>query len=396
MLRRFRAKNFYSIRDELELTLLLGKRTPDDARSSLGTHGEKISKLMVLIGHNASGKTNILKVLAFVSWFMQQSFHALKPDEQIPFAPHFSTPDLPTEFEVEFEYDDKIWRYSLTLTPERVLHESLHQKRKRFAYVFKRDWNKADNHYTVAIKSHFGLGAREAKKVRPNASLLATAAQYGVTLAQELVNLNINTNLNAHGRRGFDDPKGLFNAARFFHASKTEQLQANQLLSEWDLGLERVSIQEHELKSEDGNKATLHMPYGVHRANGKDHEINFLLQSSGTRSAYILLSMLLPILKHGGLAVIDELENDLHPHMLDAIINLFLSPESNPHSAQLIFSSHSHNLLNSLLKEQIVLVEKDETLNTWAYSLDQVEGVRVDDNFYAKYLAGAYGGVPEF
>src|SRR5699024_1202058 len=96
----------------------------------------------------------------------------------------------------------------------------------------------------------------------------------------------------------------------------------------------------------------------------------------------------------GGLAVIDEMESDLHPHMLAELIDLFISPETNPHNAQLIFSTHSHELLNMLLKQQIVLVEKDEQLNTDAYRLDDVEGVRADDNIYAKYLAGAYGGIP--
>ena len=48
-----------------------------------------------------------------------------------------------------------------------------------------------------------------------------------------------------------------------------------------------------------------------------------------------------------------------------------------------------------LYKEQVVLVEKDADLNTDAYRLDDIEGVRADDNIYAKYMAGAYGAVPE-
>ena len=70
-------------------------------------------------------------------------------------------------------------------------------------------------------------------------------------------------------------------------------------------------------------------------------------------------------------------------------------PEINQHNAQLIFSTHSHEVLNMLCKEQIVLVEKDAELSTEAYRLDEVEGIRADDNIYAKYMAGAYGAIPE-
>src|SRR5690625_7725099 len=97
--------------------------------------------------------------------------------------------------------------------------------------------------------------------------------------------------------------------------------------------------------------------------------------SLSTHYAFALLSKILPILREGGLAVIDEIESDLHPHMLNELIDLFVSPETNPHQAQLIFSTHSHELINTLLKEQILLVEKDDMLNTDAYRLSEVDEI---------------------
>jgi hypothetical protein len=35
-------------------------------------------------------------------------------------------------------------------------------------------------------------------------------------------------------------------------------------------------------------------------------------------------------------------------------------------------------------------VEKDENGESQTYRLDDVQGVRVDDNYYAKYMAGTY------
>lgn len=41
-----------------------------------------------------------------------------------------------------------------------------------------------------------------------------------------------------------------------------------------------------------------------------------------------------------------------------------------------------------------MLVQKDQDCESSACRLDQVGGIRPDDNFYAKYMAGAYGATP--
>ena len=169
----------------------------------------------------------------------------------------------------------------------------------------------------------------------------------------------------------------------------------SRLLANWDLGLSEVRIKQEQVTDKAGNKQTLYIPMGLHQVDDQSYELMLWQESSGTRSAFVLLSKLLPILQAGGLVVIDELESDLHPHMLAAILDLFFVPEINQHNAQLIFSTHSHEVLNMLCKEQIVLVEKDAELSTEAYRLDEVEGIRADDNIYAKYMAGAYGAIPE-
>ena len=120
-----------------------------------------------------------------------------------------------------------------------------------------------------------------------------------------------------------------------------------------------------------------------------------MLESNGTQSALVLLSKLLPALAGGGLAVIDEFENDLHPLMLEPLMELFASPSTNPHAAQLLFTCHAVEVLNLVHKSQVMLVEKDENNQSTAWRLDSVSGVRNDDNLYAKYMAGAYGAVPQ-
>lgn len=395
MLRRLRIKNFYSIKEELEVSLLLNTQTPADFRSIPTLDQKKASKILAFVGANASGKTNILKSLAFLNWFVGDSFMGLAPDAEIPVSTHFSNSHEPVELGAEFEIDGSIWEYRLVLTKHQVMHESLYKKGYRFVYVFKRDWDAVAQKYLIKLKEDFDFDKKEAEKVRKNASLIATAAQYNQPLALRLSRLNIETNLTMLGKYNFNASTQLVNAAGLFYQQDQIKEQMSRLLSQWDLGLSGVTIKEHKVTDADGNKETIYLPFGVHYIDGKDYELILLEESGGTKSAFVLLGKILPILQNGGLAVIDELESDLHPHMLGAILDLFFSPVTNPYNAQIIFSTHSHEILNMLHKEQIILVEKNKGLNTEAWRLDDIEGVRSDDNFYAKYMAGTYGGVPE-
>jgi AAA15 family ATPase/GTPase len=159
--------------------------------------------------------------------------------------------------------------------------------------------------------------------------------------------------------------------------------------------LSQVRIEKHTITRESGLAEEVYIPYGVHLVAEKEHALMMMQESSGTQGAYLLLSRILPALQSGGLAVIDELEADLHPHLLAPILDLFFSTHTNPYNAQLIFTCHSLEILSLMHKSQVVLVEKDENCQSEAWRLDEVKGVRSDDNLYAKYMAGAYGAVPE-
>lgn len=395
MLRKLRIKNFYSIYEPLEISLMLSGKACDDHRVIETLDSKVASKLLALIGANGSGKTNILKSLAFLQWFVFHSFTRLEPKDKIPVTAHFIGKDEPTEFHIEFEYQKQIWRYDLILTKERILHEALYRKNIRFMYLFKRDWQEQTQEYKLRIKDEFEFSSTQAKKVRQNCSLISAAAQYNEQLAVELSKINMTCNLTAFGRYNLGAFDQVLSAAELFYAEEKARKTMQKLLQSWDLGLSNISIEKRESTNDKGETRTLYLPFGVHKADGKEFDLLMFNESSGTQSAFTLLSKIIPILEQGGLAVIDEIEADLHPHMLAELIDLFISPETNPHQAQLIFSTHSHELINTLRKEQILLVEKDNTLNTDAYRLNDIEGVRTDDNFYAKYMAGAYGAIPE-
>lgn len=394
MLRRYSFTNFQSFSDTTEVSLLLNQKVQPLTWEHTLASSQRVSTVMGVVGPNGSGKTALLKPLVFLNWFMTRSFH-LSPGAPIPVMPHLATPDRPITFELEGEDEQGIWRYQLTLTAERVLHESLHEKRERFGYVFTRDWVAEQQTYAIR-QQNFGLKPSEARKVRPNASLLSTAAQYGVKEVERWTNRVIGTNVNIEGRVPYHDGD-LLSASEFFATQPALRQQMVRLLRGWDLGLEDIELREQDIRP-SGREGTVKVwvPHGIHRwRNGATHALPFWEESSGTRSAFVLLSRLLPALTSGGLVVIDEFENDLHPHMLEPILNLFASPRTNPHHAQILFTCHAAEVLNLLHKSQVMLVEKDADGESTAWRLDSVVGLRNDDNFYAKYMAGAYGAVPQ-
>ena len=393
MLHKYSATNFQSFKDKAEVSLVLNQKTSSSALSAQCVTGERVSKVTALIGANASGKTALLKSIAFLSFFMNFSFIHLRPDEIIPLAPHFSTPTLPTSIQVEFDFQGDLYRYELIATQQRVLHEALYIKRVRFNYVFIRDWDEATHKYEIKQKD-FGMLQSEANKVRQNASLIATAAQYDVPLAKKLATINLTTNVSAFGRRIMDGNE-IQQAAHFYSLNSQQMDKMNGLLRHWDFGLSKLRIAKETHTNEKNQSLVQYKVFGVHTLNNTDVELNIYEESSGTQGAFVLLAKLLPVLEKGGIAIIDEIENDLHPHMLEPIIDLFASAETNPYNAQLLFTCHAIEILNLLNKSQVILVEKDTLCESAAWRLDSMEGVRSDDNLYAKYMAGAYGAVPQ-
>jgi uncharacterized protein len=396
MLHSYRFSNVCSYREETEVSFLVNRHAQDSGLIGTSQSGTRLSKVMAVVGANASGKTNLLKPLAFLNWFVAASFLA-KPDAPIPIDSHFFADSTTSTFQLLGDLDGDTWRYELELIPERVVREALYRKTSRsFSYVFVRDWDPLARGYRIAQRG-FGFNPREAAKVRQNASLISTAAQYGVDIAVRLAGLSIRSNVNFSGRSSLGW-HAILDALEVFKETEPVRLRMVDLLKGWDLGLSDVVVRKHKVASAEpsgGAQTEMDLPFAVHRLGERQVERLLAEESSGPQGSFVLLSRLLPVLASGGIAVIDELESDLHPHMLHPILGLFLDTQSNPHNAQVIFTCHAPEVLNLLAKSQVMLVEKDAAGLSHAWRLDSMRGVRTDDNLYAKYMAGAYGAVPE-
>jgi AAA15 family ATPase/GTPase len=274
----------------------------------------------------------------------------------------------------------------------KVVFEALYEKTSRtFSYLFVREW--VVDRYTFKSQ-HFNFPEKQAKDIRANASILAAAYSFDVPEALPFYRyfIGLNANLHESGRYYFSHGN-LIESAEYYERNAEVREKMVAAICDFDLGISNVDIRKTELVDTNGDKITRYIPYATHEVDDDQFELPFAKESSGTQAAFVMLAQVLPILTFGGIAIIDEIDNDLHPHMLPKILDWFRFEHTNPHSAQIIFTCHTPEVLNLLMKHQVYLVEKTNQ-NSEAWRLDDVKGLRADDNLYAKYMAGALSAVP--
>ena len=403
MIHNLALENFTSFLEPTLVEFTVGRKAGERS-VFLPSSQENVSVNAVtgVLGPNASGKTNLLKAIAFLRYFILSSASE-NPDEEIPvqgfaFIDSASKRETPIRFRLEFEYDEKLFRYELELNEKRVLIESLYRKDQRFRYLFERQWNDANQNYDFKSQD---IGPSKQVAQRENASFLSSAVLQEHAFAQYIAQYFKDCYVNIHfgGRMSNHDPEAMniLQAAKYYEKNPGCLKSAEHQLIAADLGISKIRIEEARYLDEEGQEVKTFFPVAEHQIEGKPYSFPLFRESRGTQALFVLLRYILPVLEKGGVAVIDEFETGLHSHVVKHIVELFYSRENNPKGAQLIANFHTDYLLQSTLeKYQIVLTEKNpDTQATEAWRLDKVQGVaRNASNHYAKYHAGAYGAIP--
>ena len=101
-------------------------------------------------------------------------------------------------------------------------------------------------------------------------------------------------------------------------------------------------------------------------------------------------------LRTGGILLVDELERELHPMLVNFIISKFQSKKSNPDGAQLVLTTHDTELMSMILrKDQLYFADKDTADgSSELYSISEFS-TRTTDNIRKGYLVGKYGATPD-
>ena len=400
MIYKIEIENFHSIRTRQVLDLRAPANAPNDSRRLApcwqGSR-ERSPKVVAVFGANGSGKSNLLRALSFVSWFVGSSF-TLAANARIPHEP----------FNDDASFMEAT-RLRLWLSGKKVLDATENDDGAECPYCYELTIGNGDNRNVLSesifywpissgrktrLIERFGDGTVKAGKVfglsgyrgalekilRPNASVISTLAQLNHPVASKIVLSAslIRSNIFIEKVEFQDD------------IVLQEYIARPEMTKEFNREIGRVDVGVRGLEVLQGNDG----PQLRFQHEGLAVPMPFFLESHGTRQFLKLFPLISDSLATGSIAIIDELDAAIHSMILPEIIGWFHDRVRNPNNAQLWMSCHNVSLLEELSKDEIVFCEKDRHGRTEIYCLNDVKAVRRDDNYYKKYLGGIFGAVP--
>ena len=401
MLLRFEVSNHRSILDPVELSMIA---VDEDRFATRGFErlSERVLTVAGIYGPNASGKSNVLEALAWLSSAVGNSLRGW--DESVPRDPHrfANGRDLPSTFDADIVVDGVRHGYRLEVDDSAVLYESLHSyPERRRRTLFEREGSE--------INFRRGLSGTSGtqKLLTPTTLALSAAIRLGdssVALAGRALAgmspLGVRRRwgprfyrpIHHSSRRLFSTEGGGREPETFDTADR--RTAALDLLRFADPLIDDVEVVERDERASVGPRFGLQF---VHQVDEELVPFELDDESSGTQTWFHLLGPTLGTLQRGRILLFDEIDASLHPRLSARLLELFQDPKTNPHGAQLVFTSHDTSLLGALNRDEVWLTEKDSNGATQLVAVADFGGERVRKslNLERSYLQGRFGAIPE-
>lgn len=398
-------KNYRSFRDECNFTMeaSASESKPDNVFTTpiSENNTERLLNIAIIYGANASGKTNIIRLLYSLRAIIS------KPSETQggegvsiydPFRLDGESEDTSTSVSISFIIDGIKYVYSLQYNRDEFLSEKLVYSPKGVAAIlFERELTEEPINGLKRYKAKYGSTVSKSNKQKFSVfsnKLIISKFLYDVPddlitpIAKYLANMHI---ANGYHSRMISD---LWDEVRDWlseDASRKKKLV--ELLSFADLGIKTFKVASGEKLL---NKVMLvHERYSADKKID-DIDFHFENESYGTRQLFVLGGKILQSLESGLPLLVDEMDTGFHTYISSFILDIYRNKRINKKNAQLILTTHDINLLNEdcLRKDQVWFTEKSEKGVSELYSLSDFEGVREDTAFAKWYMANKFGAVP--
>lgn len=400
MLIEFRVKNYCCLRDEQVLSFVPTDDKTLEESNIYETGVPSVPRLLrtaAIFGPNAGGKSSVLR--AFQVMMRMVNLSATSTDQSainlIPFKLDKTSSEEPTVFEVSFLHEGRRYQYGFSCTSERIYEEYLFEyATSRPKMLFQRVYDLKNN------KENYIDG----KTLRGRKNIWRESTQENVLFLSRATQLN-SEQLSPLCAKFFLKTKVFNSEQKIPIPLCCEELITNEVLhtkvknfliaadiSIKDFILEKSVFSENELFGVLNYKLSF-----VHNSENGDINFSWKMESNGTIQLFKYLVPLFQALDTGAIIAIDELDSSLHPLLVRRVVDMFQSSESNPHGAQLIFTTHDATLLQSdpplLRRDQIWFVEKQKDQAADLYSLVEFKKQEGAD-FLHSYQRGLYGGIP--
>ncbi|MBQ9184109.1 MAG: ATP-binding protein [Neisseriaceae bacterium] len=405
MLIEMNVTNFRSFKEKQTFSMVkgTGKELPNNAFTAQMSSGKSIDLLhsAAIYGANASGKSNFLYALYAMERIITQRKENLPV---VPFRLHTEYKDKPTEFEVTVLIDGIRYQYGFSATEKQIYDEWLFVYSKGTAQRwFEREWNEEKQEYDWYLGAKLSGDKQVWKRAtRNNALFLSTAINNNSQSLKPLFDWFKKT-VQFIGTDDFG--KGLF-TINMCENNQEHKKDILKFLKFADFNICNIDIKNEEIKlpndiPEGLKEFFIYQAKQVFFAHQDNNQQPVLFnlendESDGTKKFFALAAPFLDILKNGKVVFIDELNNSLHPKLVQFLVELFHNKETNPKNAQLIFTTHDTTILNQdvFRRDQIWFCEKNQDNATTLYPLSDFHPRKKFENLEAAYLSGRYGALP--
>lgn len=402
MILEFSIANFLSFKDKVTFSMLANATNGLDD-NYIVFNNLKVLKTTAIYGANASGKTNLFKILTIVISMLRSS-NVANINAKLPIVPFKfdkNTINKPSEFEIKFIVDNVRYVYGFIADTNRIHEEYLYYyPNGRETKIFDRT---NTNNYSFPQKDERSLNDIASKNA-PNKFFIATATNWNYEKTKKpykFLSEDINT---------FNNLGGLRDLALREYLKDDKKLKdfALEFLKKADFNIEDYKVIETDVPDDmlaaipDFIKVGMNMKEkpkvftAFFKHNSSDVELSYEEESMGTQVVFCFIPFIMDALNNKRIVVVDELDKSLHPYLVEMIVQMFNDPDINKNGAQLIFNTHDTNLLklDTLRRDQIWFTEKDDNNGiSDLFSLSDFS-VRKMENVEKGYMLGRYGAVP--
>jgi len=427
MLLEFRVSNYRSIGEEQILSLIPASKQKDFIGNIIANGKHHALNAIAIYGANGSGKSNLLLAMGLLDKLVHLSARS-SSTTKLPYDPFLLRDGWeykPTKFEITFIIDQEKYRYGVEFYRDEVAREWLHKKSVgREVVLFLREGDIIDP--SSGFKGNTKVIDAAIEATRPNALFLSTCDILNVAEAKIIFQWFKHFN----NVDGIDTEEEEIRTVSMWD-NESDRKGITEYLLRLNLGFSGINIFKKDFDEADlpenlnqsernslakklaGSQGySIRALHRVYSSEGKEtkNDLSWSFnerESKGTIKAFHLSGPILWALKNGGVLIIDEIEAKMHPLLTLDTISIFLSKETNPKNAQLIFATHDTNLLSysSLRRDQIYFAEKNNWQSTEIYSLSdfvylgengtsKYEKERPDTDKEKRYFEGRYGAVP--
>lgn len=385
----------------------------------------KVLPVIPLYGGNATGKTNLLRLIKILVELITGKIEIKSAYEPCRFYPDKKE----TTFEIVFVINNIKYYYKIAYTDIEIVEENLYYyPNGKIAKIFVRE------------KGKFSFGTTFETELSKYSDNLSSSACFLFTISKFLgeksVVLNeVNNFFNEKfifinfdksiytlkmAKEAFktkENQKEIQKFIEYFykhmnigakgiHFSASLKLDEKKLLEELYKNKNTINKVGKNIKLNLDKKELLNYLFSIidedklyliyKTPNGKI-EIPLEEESEGIKKIFILGMPIVDALCNNKIVIFDELEVGFHPLLSRKIIELFMTKKTR---AQLLFTTHNTNLLDLELfrRDQIYFASRTEKTSfmTELKSLGEISGVRKSADIEKAYLEGKYSDAPTY